>query len=420
MSHLAPRANVAPTSAFVPWRWLLHLRWAAVFGQLLAIAFAKVESPDEVALMGPLALVTVMALSNVALARHFGLREIGPRGDNVLAAALLVDVALLASILGLTGGPANPMSTLLMVHVTLAAVVLRARFAWLLAVVAVGAFGALFLAAPCHVKHGPMHLYGMWLAFAAAATTIVFFVGRIAAELRLRESRILDLADKKAQSDKLASLSTLAAGAAHELGTPLGTIAVAAKELERGLALTGQPDELVGDARLIRREVDRCRSILDQLHARAGESTGELEAEVPLSQLEKELKASLAPHELGRVAIVLEQDASARLPRVAVLQALRTLVRNGLEASDGLVTVSLSAPVGELRFAIEDKGAGMAPDVLARAGEPFFTTKEAGRGMGLGLFLARAVAERLGGALRIESSLGSGTVALMSLPRVPS
>ncbi|MBK6697383.1 MAG: HAMP domain-containing histidine kinase [Myxococcales bacterium] len=418
MSETVERPAAPSEPALVPWRWLVSLRWAAVFGQLLAVAFAKVEAPDAVSLAGPLALVGLMAASNVALAGHFLRQETVQRGDRVLAGALLVDVALLASILALTGGPANPMSTLLMVHVTLAAVVLGARLAWLLAVVAVCAFGALFLVAPCHVRHGPMHLQGMWLAFAAAATTIVFFVTRLAAELRLREARILELNDKKARSDKLVSLSTLAAGAAHELATPLGTIAIAAKELERCLATTpgALRHELVDDTRLIRREVDRCRKILDQLHARAGESTGEVESVLALSQLGRDLVDSLAPEERRRVVVDAE-DADARLPRVAVLQALRTLVRNGLEASHTEVSVSLSLRPGILRCAIEDRGEGMTAEVLARAGEPFFTTKDAGRGMGLGLFLARAVAERLGGALRLQSSPGVGTVALLSLPR---
>jgi two-component system sensor histidine kinase RegB len=261
----------------------------------------------------------------------------------------------------------------------------------------------------------PLHLQGMWLAFAITAALLAYFVTRIAAELRAREREIFALQERAAKSDKLASLSTLAAGAAHELGTPLGTIAIAAKELERSVAGLDRPS-LADDARLIRTEVDRCRGILNQLSEKAGESAGEMSVPTRLEELSMQLRESLAQTERERVRVSADPGVVATIPRAAVTQALRTLVRNGLEASEGDVRVSLAREGERVAILVEDRGTGMDAHVLARAGEPFFTTKPPGQGLGLGLFLARAVAERLGGSLELVSTPGKGTVAKLELP----
>lgn len=399
-------------------RWLVRLRWAAICGQLLVIAFAWLAEIVDVSLAWPVSLVVAMVGTNAALQRRSARAEVA--SDRLLVAVLLFDVVLLTALLAIQGGPGNPFSVIFLVHVTLAAVVLGSWWAWVLVCVTVTAFGALFFLVPTevmHAMHGPafsLHLQGMWVAFATAASLIAYFVTRIAAELRAREVQVRELQRRAALNDKLASLSTLAAGAAHELGTPLGTIAIAAKELER--ALDTSAPALREDAKLIRTEVERCRKILTQLNANAGESSGEMSIETRLDDLTSHLTESLGDAERPRVRVDAESGVTVKLPRGAVVQALRTLVRNGLDAGPGDVRVDLRSDGGRLLFTVEDSGAGMPPDVLARAGEPFFTTKPPGRGLGLGLFLVRAVAERLGGALTLRSEAGRGTVACIELP----
>jgi two-component system sensor histidine kinase RegB len=303
--------------------------------------------------------------------------------------------------------------------------VLGSRWAWSIVMASVAGYGALFLlpasgSVEAHAHHGgsPMHLQGMWLAFAVTASLITSFVTRIASELRTREREVERLSLQAARSDKLASLSTLAAGAAHELGTPLSTIALVAKELERALARQEPVDpRQVEDARLIRGEVERCREILQQLSSDAGQTLGEKVEPVALGELSRMLGESLTATERGRVHLQLgDGSAAARVPPRSLVQALRNLVRNGLDASTGDVTVALAKVGDRLRVRVQDTGPGMQPEVLARAGEPFFTTKEPGRGMGLGLFLARAVAEKLGGSLQLDST-AAGTIATLELPQ---
>jgi two-component system sensor histidine kinase RegB len=409
----------------MPWlltlRSLVRLRWAAIGAQVLVIAFAHLASVDDASILWPVALVAVMGATNAVLQARMMRAE--SASDRLLVGVLLFDVVLLTALLTLTGGPGNPFSVTFLVHVTLASVVLGARWAWALALATVTAFGALFFIVPEHALHAmhrsgfTLHLQGMWVAFAATAALIAYFVTRIAAELRAREAEVRELQGRAARSDKLASLSTLAAGAAHELGTPLGTIALAAKELERALESVPQAS-LREDARLIRTEVDRCRAIINQLSANAGESSGEMSIETPLHDLTTHLTESLAEAERPRVRAFAEEGVMVTLPRVAIVQALRTLVRNGLDAGPGEVRVDLRRTESRVLLTVEDFGSGMPSDVLARAGEPFFTTKSPGRGLGLGLFLVRAVAERLGGALTLKSEPGRGTVACIDLPGV--
>jgi two-component system, sensor histidine kinase RegB len=209
----------------------------------------------------------------------------------------------------------------------------------------------------------------------------------------------------------------MAAGAAHELSTPLGTVALAAKELERALTRTQEP-ELVADARLIREQVGRCRTILEQMAQGAG-TVGESVTTCTLGELLDESLVGVrdapevhrdVPDDLARTDL--------RLPPRAVSQALRSLITNAQDASPPNAAVVLAVRCDDqtVELAIRDRGAGMPGEILERIGEPFFTTKPPGRGMGLGLFLARAVIEAVGGTLHIASTAGSGTEVRVALP----
>jgi two-component system sensor histidine kinase RegB len=268
-----------------------------------------------------------------------------------------------------------------------------------------------------------MHVQGMWVAFAVAAVFIVYFIQRVRGALAERDAELTEARAASARHEKLASLATLAAGAAHELATPLSTIAVVAKELERALGAVAPDAAPVADARLIREQVERCRAILSQMAADAGESTGEALATVAITTLLDAAVADLTPPARVRrdISAATATAAVVRVPPRALTQAFRGVLKNALEAStvDGDITVHLVADRNTWRLALQDSGGGMTPEVLARAGEPFFTTKNGdglSRGMGLGLFLARIVLERLGGGLEIDSAPARGTTVTLVLP----
>jgi two-component system sensor histidine kinase RegB len=249
---------------------------------------------------------------------------------------------------------------------------------------------------------------------------IAYFVARLSQELRQREAEVAALQKQAAINDKLASLSTLAAGAAHELGTPLATIALAAGELVR--ATEGRGGGIAEDAALIRSEVQRCRQILWAMAAKAGETRGEALEPVPAGALFDSIRQELPESEAERLKVEMDPSlGTLRLPRQAFLQVLSSLVRNSFDAlgdaGAGQVTLRLLGNGTSYRFEVEDQAGGMSPEILARAGEPFFTTKAPGKGMGLGLFLARALTERLGGSMSLRSTPARGTTVILELPR---
>src|SRR6185369_2055893 len=199
-------------------------------------------------------------------------------------------------------------SFLYLVNIALSAVVLRSLWTWTLVVLSLACFGALFAAAPAHghAEHMQMHLQGMWVAFGVAAVFITYFVQRVTGALAARDVELAAANERTARHERLASLATLAAGAAHELSTPLSTIAIAAKELERRLASDGDAG---ADARLIREQVERCRQILAHMADDAGASSGETVEAVPIASI---VDGALRGLDDPRIEVRIDADARDR------------------------------------------------------------------------------------------------------------
>jgi two-component system sensor histidine kinase RegB len=279
-------------------------------------------------------------------------------------------------------------------------------------------FGILLLAHQPLLIPDDRSVVGAWVALGVASAFVVHFLRRITTALAERDTELTEARGLAARQERLASLATMAAGAAHELSTPLSTVALAAKELERALTRDEASSELAADARLIREQVGRCREILEQMAQGAG-TVGESVASCTIDVLLDEALVGArgappvhreVPAELARIGL--------RLPPRAVSQALRSLITNAQDASPPTspVMIAVRSDASMIELEIRDRGAGMPDEILARIGEPFFTTKPPGRGMGLGLFLARAVLEAVGGGLDIESVTGAGTCVRVTLP----
>lgn len=300
-----------------------------------------------------------------------------------------------------------------------------------------------------------LHLQGMWIAFTIAAFTIATFVSRLAASLRFER-------EQRERSSQLLGLATLAAGAAHEIGNPLGSIRIAASELEQDLADAALPSSVLDDLRLINREVGRAHQVLERMAIGAGELVGESPVPIELDELFQGVGRQLGSNARFVKVERITQISSVRWPLQASSQALTQLLRNAVQASlmnpvnrsllepavgserlaeprgaDGvsigffggggapelasgetsrpLVRCEISHEADDIRIVIADSGVGMSSQVLARVGEPFFTTRS--EGMGLGVFIARSLVEHLGGSLGFESSSGKGTRVTILIPR---
>jgi len=407
--------------------WLVQLHWWAILGQVVIVAGAASWTGIGLPIPTLLGLLALEIGGNVVLGLW---ANRGRVTDGGIAGVMVLDAAALTVLLDLTGGASNPFSTLYLVNVALAAVLLPPRWSWLLMGASLAGFAGLFiheaLTSPSHHVHLMLapaelmaaHLKGMWISFALAAVFIVFFGQRVSRALAARERELHQARALGQRREKLASLATLAAGAAHELSTPLSTIAVVAKELQRELA-DAVSEGVRTDLQLVREQVARCREILDRMAANAGENAGEALAPI-VARAWADAALEGFPRR-DRVDVVANEPAAeARVvgPPRALAETLRGLIKNAVQASSPTerVTLRLELVRGVVRVTVTDRGPGMTQEVLERVGEPFFTTKVPGEGMGLGLFLTRALAEQLGGAFHLTSRPGVGTEACFELP----
>ena len=394
------------------------MRWGA-----LAIVASSIVVADR-ALDAGLPLVPMWSL--VALGTVSNLWLASRKGEaRHLGAYLILDVVLLTALLYFSGGPTNPFSIIYVVYIAMSAVMLPPRWTWTIAGLSVVSFAALFVvhspdAHAGHSGHGAgfqAHLYGMFVALVLAVALITYFVSQLSLELRRRERELAEAEERTHRWGKLASIATLAAGAAHELGTPLGTIAVAAKEMQRQAERLDGAQGLLEDAQLIREELERCRVVLDRMAAAGGEHVGETVETVDIDELFAEVRVRLDPAQAER----WDTDADVetiQAPPEALAQMTENIARNGFDACpDGQVSLHVARAEGAVELRFSDEGHGMEPEVSKRAADPFFTTKEAGDRMGLGLFLARTLVDSLGGRLQIDSMPGQGTTILVTLPQ---
>lgn len=405
--------------------WLSRIRWLAVIGQIAATAVAILLLGIPLPI-GPIAVV-IGATFVTNLWLSFEARRPRLVRGWMVPGIVVLDVLLLTAILALTGGPTNPFCTLYVVHVVLAVVLLGPGWTWSVVGLSAACFGMLFvkhvaIESDAHPLPNWAREGGLWVSLVLISVLIAYFIGQLTRELRERDRQLSSMRERNERSARFAAVTALAAGAAHELGSPLGTIAVVAKELEIATAQAGASEDIVDDSRLIRTEVDRCRAILERMRLEVGDDLRYEPSVITAPAFIDGAMADLTDDRKPRVRTEVEPAASSfYLSSRAILRAVGVLLRNGFEASrEGSTVLLRLRKVGtETVVEVQDGGSGMPADVLARAGEPFFTTKEMGRGMGMGLFLVKLVVENNDGRLELQSEPGRGTLARIYLPATP-
>ncbi len=416
--------------------WFLHLRWVAVAGQMLTMSVVEWVLDIKLPQSGMLTLMGVTAVTNLGYSlwlQH--LRKNGLQAADrlptyqVVSSLMLIDLAVLTGMLFLTGGLANPFALFYFVNIAVAGAILTPAWAWSVWFVAVLSVTLLLLRSQPLLELNNSNLQatgelslpklGYLVSFAACGGVITYFVTVLTGELKQRELALKEAEDARVRNRQLEALATLAAGAAHELASPLSTIAVVAKELSRSLEKNGARETDMKDVSLIRSELDRCRQILDRMTITAGEAAGERLDAITVDRFLDETLLGL--REPQRVKVTVADAAKLKknlLPLQATAQAIRNLVQNALDASPTHEDIIVRAELvdSNWRILVIDRGEGMTAEVLKRVGEPFFTTKEPGRGMGLGLYLTQNVLRRLNAELKFTSRPGQGTTAEILLP----
>ncbi len=429
------------TQSNIAFSWLLLLRWGALICQafiVLAVILLTASKP-------PLLILIVILLFGASgnIAFHFLFQKKNRIIPGWLFGLIMsLDILLLTVLLYFTGGAMNPFTFLFLIHICLGAILMQSAWAWSLAIYTTFCYGTLFflpdpvftsdlinLEEPARVcntsgagahlinSNFSLHLQGMWLAFAITVFFIVFFINKIQKDLENNLKTLAALESEKVKSEKLASLATLSAGAAHEFSTPLATIAIASGEMLDTLKEQNADPELIADTKLIREQVERCREILYQMSADAGEHLAESLRDFTISELFTRVLSGFPEETREQIRIDCTiMNFTIRMPFRTVYRIIRGLINNALDASDSdhPVFVTCRKDANYLYIKVRDLGHGMDEETLSRAIDPFFTTKETGKGLGLGLFLTESAAERFGGKLDLASSPEEGTTAVIS------
>jgi two-component system sensor histidine kinase RegB len=400
---------------------LIRLRWVAVIGQTITVLVVHFGLGFHLPLTACIAVIGLSALSNIVLQTHFPPSQ---RLKSAHAALMLgYDLLQLAALLYLTGGLVNPFSLLMVVPVAISASTQPLRITVLLGTLAVISASTLVLHyqplpwAPGEI--GPLPLLyklGIWTALVSCIVFMAAYAWRTSQETRLMSDALAATELLLAREQKLSALDGLAAAAAHELGTPLSTIALVAKELEHAVPADSPLRE---DILLLRSQAARCRDILTRLAQNTDEgdamysrmSLGHLIEEViePYriydKAIEVELRRPPAKNGVNEPEPVLERNAG-------VLYALANLVENAVDYASTKVKIVADWDKDEIHLSIIDDGPGFSPHIRGQLGEPYVSTRRrqpngdhenrAG-GMGLGFFIAKTLLERSGATLALQN-----------------
>ncbi|SFU97194.1 two-component system, sensor histidine kinase RegB [Methylobacterium sp. 174MFSha1.1] len=400
---------------------LVQLRWIAVAGQVVTIAVA--QAGLGIAL--PLGAMAVV-LAGLVLLNLVSLGWIARGGGvtaEVLFMALLLDVVALTLQLSLSGGATNPFTSLFLLQLTLAAVLLSSRATIGLVAITTAALGVLMLAyRPLVLPPGDsdelfrLYLVGMLVSFVIDAALIAVFVTRISRNLRRQDARLADLRQRAAEEDHIVRMGLLASGAAHELGTPLSSLSVILGDWRRMPELTASPD-IAREIEEMQEAVGRCKAIVTGILLAAGAARGEAPHLTTVRGFVTELVGDWRRMRSCFCLQVRDEfgDDQEIVSDTALKQVLFNVLDNALDLSPNFVELVLSRDGDTLRLSVTDRGPGFAPEMLARLGQPYTSSK--GRlGGGLGLFLVVNVVRKLGGTVEARNRSYGGAVVTISLP----
>lgn len=412
---------IAETTAAANMRQLIQLRWIAVVGQTLAILLVHFGFGIALPVVEMLGVAALLAAANLlatmALPRH-------RVHDGEVMLALLIDMGALTLQLYFSGGATNPFISLYLLQVVLGAILLPPVAVAVLATATALSYALLtvsyvplLLPARLLVEHADLFAIGHWIGFVMVASLLVMFIVRISRNLRARDAHVADLRQHAAEEEGIVRMGLFASGAAHELGTPLGTLSVILADWRRMPAVVADP-ELASEVEEMQAEVQRCKAIVSDILHSAGQPRGEAMRSMAAADFLTDLAASWQPtYPQVPIATSIE-DAGAAAIAVdpALRQAVTNLLDNAAEASPLGLRLTGKVEEGMLAIVVRDYGPGFDPAALAHVGELYRSTK--GAGHGLGLFLASNVARRMGGRIEARNPAGGGAEVRLILPLI--
>ena len=391
---------------------------AFMLAAAMALFYLHIPLPDLPIAFAVGGMLLLNLLTLLRLRKHSNV------SDKELSLQLLGDLVALTLLFYFTGGYSNPLVWMYLLPLTVAAVALKREYAWLLTAIAVTCYSVLvFYYVPLSHLHMhdiagktlDIHLVGMWIGFVVSAGIIAFFVTRIGQSLRDYDRIMATIREKSLESERILSLGTLAASAAHELGTPLATMAVVSKELAQDL--TNQPEQLQ-QLEILRTQIGRCKEILSSITRNAGKSRADAGHGLALREFLQEVIQRWRDTRPA-TELVVSLCNSNNNPLIftdrTLIQAMQNLLDNAADASPERVLFSADWDENILQLSIRDFGTGITDEVKKQLGKPFFTSKNE-KGMGLGVYLTQVTLARFNGELNLSNHIEGGVLTLVKLP----
>lgn len=420
--------------SFLPGNWrplrlatLVGLRWLAIIGQTIGVLFVDWGLGYPLPLLECLSLIAVSVVVNLGLILRYGANE--RPSATVATLQLGYDLLQLGGLLSLTGGLENPFSLLLLAPVSVSATTLPQRSTLALAALAIlvaSVISIIHMALPWdperRITFDRVYIVGIWVSLVCGVVFIAAYTNRVAHEARQIADALAATELALSRREQLSALDGLAAAAAHELSTPLSTIALAAKEMKADIP----PGPLADDVDLIIEQSARCRAILAKLRSLRSGETGDPFAALPVGELIEEVAR---PLEGGGKSIFIEVPEGEGEPvfkrSAGLLYGLGNLIENATQFAKTRVNVDASWDRDKIGVTIADDGPGFPEDLIARLGEPYLTTRarntapggDAPGGLGLGIFIAKTLLERTGATLAFENIKDGGARVTITWPR---
>lgn len=412
-------------------RRIAGLRTISISMQILLIGIGQLWLGLPLPVL-PLALI-LLAHSFWNLFTWWRARQPRPVSDGEFFFQLVTDALAFSALLYCTGGATNPFAWFYLLPLMIAATVLPTAHVWAMAGLTVTCYSLLmFFYIPLqptgtlsHMQHDSgftQHVFGMWFGFVLSAVLVSYFVTTMARTLRDRDRVLAEAREQALRDERLVALGTLAAGAAHELGTPLGTIALVVDDLLLDLGdkkPTEKDSEQTKQLRLIREQIDRCKDALSVISASAGKQRADEGQSLPVDRYLRQLAEQWQVERPG-VSFTQQlkgpQPAPSMLADRALNQALTNILNNAADVSPDSVELQASWDAQSLDIHILDRGPGISEAAVSAAGKTQFSSKK--QGLGVGLFLAHAVVERLGGHVSHRRRETGGTCTCINLPLI--
>lgn len=400
-------------------KYLLQLRLLIIGAQVLGLVF--IGARFHLAVPWPTVAAVLVAMACYTAWSWRRLRAGLPADPGELMRQCAADLSALTVLIYFSGGSVNPFISLFLLPIVFAAATLPLRASAAIALAAIGCYTLLMFfnrpitSGSSHAHGVELHLWGMWYGFVLSAGCIAYFVARIAQTLRDHDRALARARERALEAERVVALGTLAAGTAHELGTPLATMAILAKDLETDLAAL---PALRASVVTLRQQIGRCKQSLARLATDAGELPADSGRPAAADQFLEDLLREWQQQQ-DHVAVTIVVDGPRPAPRIladrTLRQALFNVLNNAADASASRVDACAAWDERAMWLDVRDDGPGLTEQLRGLVGRRIVSTKGE-HGLGIGLYLAHSVLARLGGHVEFDTPAAGGTHVHVEVP----